>query len=99
MINKIYDFQSDVTIFCSFIQEYSEGEESIIGRAMRQRWDAFDNSYKEVSLELRSNEQGKKNYQFDFSSALSPFMVFSEDALLSLSDILSSRGQVLPVKT
>lgn len=60
MINKIYDFQSDVTIFCSFIQGYSEGEESIIGRAMRQRWDAFDNSYKEVSLELRSNEQGKK---------------------------------------
>lgn len=99
MINKVYDLQSDVTDFCSFIQNYPEGEESIIGRSMRQRWNAFDNNYKEISLELRSNDLGKKNYKFDLSGALFPFMVFSEGVLASLSDILSSRGQILPVKT
>lgn len=60
MINKVYDLQSDVTGFCSFIQDYPDGEESIIGRSMRQRWNAFDNNYKEISLELRSNDLGKK---------------------------------------
>lgn len=99
MINKIYDLRSDVTNYCSFIQNYSEGEESIIGRSMRQRWGLFDNNYTEVLLELRSNYLGKKNYKFDFSSALSPFMVFSENVFEALSDILNSKGQLLSVKT
>ncbi len=42
---------------------------------------------------------GKKNYQFDFCSFLSPFLVFSESALTTLADILEPRGQLLPVIT
>lgn len=99
MINKLYYLQSDVTGFCSFIQNYPDGEESIIGRSMRQRWNAFDNNYKEISLELRSNDFGKKNYQFDFSGALSPFFVFSESGINHLFDILNPRGQFLDVRT
>ncbi|WP_284313261.1 hypothetical protein [Proteus mirabilis] len=99
MINKVYYLKSDLENYSSFIQNYPDGEESIIGRAMDQRWSKFTDDYTAISLELNSNDFGRKNYKFDFSSCLSPFMVFSEDALVSLSDILSSRGQVLPVKT
>ncbi|EMQ2847076.1 hypothetical protein WFU86_001889 [Proteus mirabilis] len=99
MINKIYYLKSDLENYSFFIQNYPDGEESIIGRAMDQRWSKFTDDYTAISLELNSNDFGRKNYKFDFSGFLSPFMVFSEDALVSLSDILSSRGQVLPVKT
>ncbi|AFH94774.1 MULTISPECIES: hypothetical protein [Providencia] len=99
MSNKIYYLKSDAMNYCSFIQDYPAREESIIARAMGQKWQKFNNTYTNIVLELRANDFGKKNYQFDFSSALSPFMVFSEGALVSLSDILSSRGQILPVKT
>ncbi len=99
MIDKLYFLQSDITNYSSFIQDYPDGEESIMGRSRDQRWRRFGDNYVGIILELQPNDFGKKNYQFDFSSFLSPFMVFSEVALVSLSDILSSRGQILPVKT
>lgn len=95
---KIYLLQSDVTNFCSFIQDYPEGEESIMGRVRSAHWKPLIN-YTPVMLELRSNDTGKRNYQFDFSSALSPFFVLSENVLDELGDILLPRGQVLPVIT
>jgi len=98
-MTKIYLLESDVTNYCSFIQDYPEGEESIMGRAVDDAWKPFDDGYKAITLELRSNDMGKKNYQFDFSSALTPFFVISEHALNKLGDILLPRGQVLPVKT
>ena len=81
------------------MQDYPKGEESIMGRAMDQRWKPFGNDYQPIKLELRRNELGKKNYQFDFSGALNPFLVFSESALTALADILEPRGQLLPVIT
>lgn len=99
MNSEIYFMQSDVTNFCSFIQDYPEGEDSIIGRAMMQNWKLFDKRYQAITLELRRNDSGKKNYQFDFSSALNPFFVISETALDKLRDILEPRGQILPVIT
>lgn len=98
-MKKIYTLESDVTDFCSFIQDYPEGERSIIGRSMLQNWKPFSDSYKPVNLELRKNESGKKNYQFDLSSALSPFFVISELTLEKIGDILLPRGQVLQVET
>ncbi|EIX9082195.1 hypothetical protein V6307_11045 [Serratia marcescens] len=98
-MNKIYTLESDVTDFCSFIQDYPEGERSIIGRAMQQNWKPFADSYNAISLELRKNDSGKKNYQFDLSSALSPFFVISELTIEKIGDILLPRGQVLPVET
>ncbi|EKO3627867.1 hypothetical protein M3926_001929 [Vibrio metschnikovii] len=99
MIKKIYILKSDVTNYCSFIQDYPEGEESIMGRSMRQEWKPFGSEYQAITLELRANDFGKKNYQFDFSSALNPFFVMSESVVTALADILESRGQFLPVIT
>lgn len=99
MISKIYYLQSDVTNYCSFIQEYPDGEESIMGRAVDCLWRPFDSKYCSITLELRKNDSGKKNYQFDFSSALEPFFVISETALDKLSDILTPRGEILSVIT
>lgn len=66
---------------------------------MIQNWQPFEENYHPIVLELRRNDSGKKNYQFDLSSALSPFFVISEDALNKIGDILECRGQVLNVIT
>ena len=81
------------------MQDYPKGEESIMGRAIDQRWKPFGDDYQPIKLELGRSDSGKKNYQFDFSGALNPFLVFSESALTALADILEPRGQLLPVIT
>ncbi|MFP1757137.1 hypothetical protein [Lonsdalea quercina] len=99
MMKNIYLLESDVSECCSFIQSYPDGEESIMGRAVDRRWIPFDEEYTPIKLELQKSDSGKKNYQFDFSSALRPFFVISELALDKLKDILEPRGQILPVIT
>ncbi|WP_258363927.1 hypothetical protein [Gilliamella apicola] len=98
-MKKIYLLRTTSKNTCSFIQDYPEGEESIMGRAMDQRWKPFGDNYQPIKLELIRNDFGKKNYQFDFSGFLGPFLVFSESALTALADILEPRGQLLPVIT
>ncbi|MFJ0492294.1 hypothetical protein [Citrobacter werkmanii] len=98
-MKNIYLLRSTSRNTCSFIQDYPEGERSIIGRSMMQDWKPFEENYHSVTLELRRNYSGKRNYQFDFSSALNPFLVVSEDALNKLKDIFEPRGQILPVIT
>lgn len=83
----------------SFIQNYPDGEESIMGRVRDQLWKPFDEDYHPIKLELNKSDTGKKNYQFDISGSLRPFFVISELALDKLRDILEPRGQVLPVIT
>lgn len=99
MIKKIYLLRSTSKNTCSFIQDYPEGDRSVIGRSMMQEWKPFGVNYQAITLELRRNDAGKKNYQFDFSGALNPFFVISEVALDQLSDILKPRGEILPVIT
>ncbi len=98
-MKTIYSLRSTSRNTCSFIQNYSERERSIIGRSMMQEWKAFSNNYHSVVLELRRNDLGKKNYQFDFSGALNPFFVISEKALDELGDVIRHRGQILSVIT
>ncbi|WP_322791055.1 hypothetical protein [Mixta theicola] len=98
-MKKIYLLRSTSRNTCSFIQNYPEGERSIIGRCMLLNWKPFCGNYQTIMLELRRNDVGKKNYQFDFSSALTPFFVISESTLDKLGDILKPRGQILPVIT
>ena len=98
-MKKIYLLKTTLRDTCFFIQDYPKGEESIMGRAIDQRWKPFGDNYQPIKLELRRNELGKKNYQFDFSGFLGPFLVFSELALTALADILEPRGQLLPVIT
>lgn len=95
----IYRLKSDVSQFCSFIEDIPDDKESIMGIAMGSRWRPLGDSYTPITLELRSNEIGRKNYQFDISSALTPFFVLSEKALDSLGDIFLPRGEILLVKT
>ena len=87
-MKKIYLLRSTSKNTCSFIQDCPESERSIQGRAMAQRWKPFGDDYQPINLELIRNELGKKNYQFDFSGLLNPFLVFSESALTALADIL-----------
>ena len=96
---KIYKLKSNVTDFCSFIEDYPDGQESIMRRALDWEWQSGGIDCSTVKLELRRNDFGKKNYEFDVSSALNPFFVFSERAANELEDILSSRGVFLPVDT
>ena len=81
------------------MQDCPEGERSIQGRAMAQRWKPFGDDYQPIKLELGRSDSGKKNYQFDFCGFSKPFFVISESALTALADILEPRGQLLPVIT
>lgn len=85
--------------FCLFIEEYPKTEETIVDKIMDQQWKSFYSNEKPVVLKQCRSDTGKKNFQFDFSSMLSPFFVFSETAINALEDILLPRGQVLPVIT
>ena len=98
-MKKIYLLKSALRDNCFFIQDCPEEEVGIMRRAVRQRWKPFGDDYQPIKLELRRNELGKKNYQFDFSGFLGPFLVISESALTALADILEPRGQLLPVIT
>ena len=98
-MKKIYKLKSDMENFCLFIEEYPKTEETIVDKIMDQQWKSFFSNEKPVVLKQCRSDTGKKNFQFDFSSMLSPFFVFSEIALNALEDILLPRGQVLPVTT
>lgn len=98
-MRKIYELHSDTEHYSSFIQIYNNQEESIMGRSMEQKWAPFKTNYKPVYLELTRSDSGKKNYNFDFSGALIPFLIFSNPLLEVLESILLPRGQILEVKT
>ena len=99
-MKKIYLLKTTLSDTCFFIQDdCPEDEKGIQERAMGQRWKPFGDDYQPIKLELRRNDFGKKNYQFDFNSFLKPFFVISESALTALADILEPRGQLLPVIT
>lgn len=57
---KIYKLKSDVTNFCSFIEVYPTGQESMIGRAMDQDWREFGDDYTPVTLKQCRSDTGKK---------------------------------------
>lgn len=99
MIKNIYLLRSTSKKTCSFIQDYPEDSESIMGMSRDNRWHSFGKQYREIKLELCKNDLGKKNYQCDFSGALNPFFVISEQALDKLGDILKPRGEILSVVT
>lgn len=94
---KIYKLRGNPSYNSSFIEDLDYTDESIITKAMKQKWKPFL-KYQPISLILRSNENGNKNYKFDFSSSLLPFCVFSEKAINAFGDILKS-GQILDIIT
>lgn len=96
---NIYKLKSNVTDFCSFIEDYPDGQESIMRRSLDWKWQPGSIDCGTLKLEVRRNDFGKINYKFDVSSALNPFFVFSERAASELEDILSSRGVFFSVNT
>ncbi|MCU0070070.1 hypothetical protein N8H71_00625 [Pseudomonas koreensis] len=97
---KIFTLKSNTRDYSSFIEDYPADQQSIISRAMAQQWKPFDESIEPVRLILTASDSGKKNFQFDVSCALFPFVIFSEDAVEALSEhFLAEHGQFLPVIT
>lgn len=94
----IYTLKGEYTENSLFIEDFPDTKESIQGIALEQNWNPFKN-YTPVKLELHSSDTGKKNYKFDFSGFLSPFLIFSENALSVLDFILTPRGQYLDIIT
>jgi hypothetical protein len=97
-MTKIYLLTGDYAENSSFIENYPNGTESIIGRSMEQHWLPFQD-YNPIILELHASNTGKKNYKFDFSGSLIPFCIFSEKALDILKSILLPHGQLFDVIT
>jgi len=77
----------------------NEDGENISYQAMKKSWLPFGDDYSPPKLILRSNDDGRKNYKFDISTALCPFYIFSEKSVKVLGDILSERGQFLDVES
>lgn len=90
-MTKIYELTSSYGELSSFIEDYPDGQESIIGIAMDRGWQPFED-YKPITLAVCRGDTGKKNYQFDFSGSLIPFIVFSEKSQKALEPILAPRG-------
>ena len=97
-MSKIFRLKSNFVDFSVFIEADNDDSDSIMGLSMAQRWKAF-REQGPVQLELKKSDTGKKNYQFDISSFLSPFYVLSDIALDKLGDIFLPRGQILSVIT
>lgn len=97
-MTKIYFLTGSYGENCSFIEDYSSPKESIMAISTRWKWSPA-RDYKPINLELRRSDTGKRNYKFDFSSATSPFLIFSVHAANCLKDILGSRRQFLNIIT
>ncbi len=98
MNGKIFSLKGNSKEFSIFIQSCHDDGSDIMGIAMKSRWQPLT-SYTPTLLEIHMSDSGKKNYKFDFSGFLGPFLVFSEQAIDKLGDILLPKGQVLPVIT
>lgn len=103
IMRRIYRLASDNKNFSYFIEKEGCGNECGLGgirsSVMRRDWRPFDGNYNPVNLELHPSDTGKRNYKFDISAFLDPFLVFSEECLNFIGSILENRGQFLNVIT
>lgn len=96
---KLYRIMADNKHQSSFIEKYdSNKKESILSISRDWKWNPPSN-YIPIEVELWKSDLGKKNYQFDFSDSLLPFLIFSENAITILKDILIPRGKILDILT
>lgn len=58
-MTKIYELTSSYGELSSFIEDYPDGQESIIGIAMDRGWQPFED-YKPITLALCRGDTGKK---------------------------------------
>jgi len=55
----IYLLNSDTENYSLFIENYPEGDSSIMSKVMAKHWKTFDN-YEPITLELTASDTGKK---------------------------------------
>ncbi|ENF6550355.1 hypothetical protein ABRF56_002942 [Salmonella enterica] len=99
---KLYRIEANTKDYSGFLEiNYGNVKKCIQVKAMHeQNWKPFNlNTYVVPEFELISSDTGKKNFQHDISTDVSPFYIFSENAVETLKDILEPRGQFLPIKT
>lgn len=96
---NIYYLTSDIDVFGGLYERNEYVEDSLRSLAMAQHWTVFPESFQPYELELRTAMDDTLHPELDISSVVSPFMVFSEDAVHALRDILENSGQLIPVKT
>lgn len=98
MKKNIYRLKSDFINFSLFYEKKIGLSGGIQSKTIDQRWMPIESgNYIPVELELQRSETGKKNYQFDISSFMSPFYILSEECIDKLGDIFLPRGQIFDV--
>lgn len=95
---KIYQLKGNYEDNCFFSEIKQPSQEWIMYLSMKNSWSSLEN-YIPVKLNLMKNYNNKKNYNFDISLFLSPFIVLSDKTKCFMEDILESRGQFLEVIT
>lgn len=98
MNKNIYLLKSNTRDYSFFLQKNIVGD-GISKDSIRQKWIPFSNYDRPIQLDLMPSDLGKKNYQLDISSFLSPFFIFSQDSIDKLNDILLPRGQLMNIMT
>lgn len=98
---KVYQLQNLMSDYSFFLEKNCDYlDDSISIKAIRQKWMPFDlDRFTPPEFGLEQSDAGKKNYEFDISSATAPFFIFSEKTLEAIRDILEPRGQILPIIT
>lgn len=100
MTNNVYVLKSDVENYSSFIQSFGNvDEESIMLVSRLARWKSLKPVYERINVELSKSNNGKKNYKFDISGALSPFFIISDTARNMLKEIIAPRGEFFYIST
>ena len=98
---RIYKLNSNTQEFSFFLYDHkrnSNRELSISRESRNWHWKS-PILYDTILFELRAGDNNKKNYNFDISTASSPFIIISEKAWLELKDILEPRGVLLEINT
>lgn len=98
MTREVYILESDLENYSSFLQ-FNAGDNSIDRIGMRAKGNSLKSIYKEIDVCLMPSDTGKRNYKFDISGALTPFIIFSESACNGLQNILLPRGEFFSLTT
>lgn len=98
---KIYKLKSNTQQFSFFLYDHNGNANrqlSIARDSKNWAWN-IPTKYDLASFELRAGDNKKKNYNFDISTASSPFIIISEKTWLELKDILEPRGILFEINT
>ncbi len=97
-MNKVYKLHADLENYSYFHEKYN----NIGNKFIKKYWDwkHIDlNLYIPVEYKLCAGNNNKKNYKIDISTFSSGLIIFSENAINVLKDVLEQCGQIVPIIT